>query len=210
MSFAFVAYALIFFTQEVYQEKMPFFLIFAAVFTTGGFAMNFGQMIPAWDSAYYKMLMSQNIRYRLFLESKWYLMVVMTFALYILSLPYIYFGVDKFLMITAGAVYNIGFNSLFLLYAGSFNRKRIDLDKSAFGNTQGTSAKQFLAIIPLLVFPMLIFLLFDFLLGFNAGIIAVASVGVLTIVFKNQFMNFIEQRYIKTKYEAISAFEQKA
>jgi hypothetical protein len=210
MSFLFVAYALIFFTQDVYEEKMPAFLVFAAVFTTGGFAMNFGQFIPAWDSSYYKMLMSQNIKYRLFLESKWYLMVVMTFFLYILSIPYIYFGVDKFLMITAGAIFNIGFNSLFLLYAGSFNRKRIDLERSAFANYQGTSATQFIIILPLLGLPMLLFWIFKLFLGFNAGIIAIAALGILAILFKSYFMKIIEAKYIRSKYDAVSAFEKKA
>lgn len=210
MSFLFVAYALIFFTQEVYEEKMPAFLIFASVFVTGGFVMNFGQFIPAWDSAYYKMLMSQNIKYRLFLESKWYLMVVMTGLLYLLSLPYLYFGVDKFLMITAGAVYNLGFNSIFLLYTGSFNRKRIDLDKSAFANYQGTSATQFIIIIPILGVPMLLFWIFNSFVGFNAGIISIAVLGIVGLLFKKQFMNIIEQKYLQDKYAAIHAFEQKA
>ncbi len=209
MSFLFVAYALIFFTQEVYN-KMPAFLVFASVFTTGGFAMNFGQFIPAWDSSYYKMLMSQNIKYRLFLESKWYLMVVMTLILYVLSIPYIYFGIDKFLMITAGAIFNVGFNSIFLLYAGSFNRKRIDLERSAFANYQGTSATQFLMIIPILVFPMLLFWGFSAFLGFNAGIIAIAVVGILSILFRNYFMKIIVAKYIREKYSTISAFDKKA
>jgi hypothetical protein len=189
---------------------MPVFLIFASLFVTGGFVMNFGQFIPAWDSAYYKMLMSQNIKYRLFLESKWYLMVVMTFVLYIVSIPYIYFGVDKFLMITAGAIYNIGFNSILLLYAGSFNRKRIDLDKSAFANYQGTSATQFVVIIPILALPMLLFWIFKTTVSFNAGILSIALVGLLTSVFKKYLMNFIERKYIKDKYAAIHAFDQKA
>ncbi len=210
MSFVFVLYALIFFTQEVYEQKMPWMLIFASVFVTGGFVLNFGQFIPAWDSAYYRMLMSQNIKYRLFLESKWHLMVVMTGALYILSIPYLYFGLDKFLMITAGAIFNIGFNSLFLLYAGSFNRKRIDLDKSAFANYQGTSATQFIVIIPILGLPMLLFALFNYFLGFNSGIIAIATVGIITIVFKNYFMNLIEKKYLRDKYAAIHAFSKKA
>lgn len=210
LSFLFVAYALIFFTQEIYEQKMPVFLIFASLFVTGGFVMNFGQFIPAWDSAYYKMLMSQNIKYRLFLESKWYLMVVMTFVLYLFSIPYIYFGIDKFLMITAGAIYNIGFNSILLLYAGSFNRKRIDLDKSAFANYQGTSATQFIVIIPILALPMLLFWLFKSMVSFNAGIISIAMVGILTLVFKKYLMNMIEKKYIKDKYAAIHAFDQKA
>ena len=69
MSFLFLFYGLIFFTQETYQE-MPAMLMFAALFVTGGFTLNYGQFIPAWDSAHYKMLMSQSFKYRKFLESK--------------------------------------------------------------------------------------------------------------------------------------------
>lgn len=209
MSFLFLFYAIIFFSNKVYEEKMPAFLVFAALFVTGGFVMNFGQYIPAWDSAHYRMIMSQNIRYRKFLESKWLLMVIITFFLYILSIPYLYYGVDKFLMVSAGAVFNIGFNSLFILYAGSFNRKSIDLEAGGFGNIQGASAAQFLIIIPMMGIPMLLFWVFNKYIGFNASMIAIASVGIITLIFKNYFMNLIEKKYIKDKYAAIHAFNQK-
>ena len=137
-------------------------------------------------------------------------MVVMTLVLYVLSIPYIYFGIDKFLMITAAAVFNVGFNSIFLLYAGSFNRKRIDLERSAFANYQGTSATQFIMIIPILVLPMLLFWGFSSFLGFNAGIIAIAVVGILSIIFRNYFMKIIVAKYIREKHDVISAFDKKA
>ncbi|MFT7900047.1 DUF5687 family protein [Tenacibaculum ascidiaceicola] len=211
MSFIFLFYGAIFFGEETYREKMPAFLVFAAIFVTGGFTLNYGQFIPAWDSEYYNMLMSQNIRYRKFLESKWYLMVVMSGALYLLSIPYIYFyGLDIFLMITAGAIFNIGFNSLFLLFAGSFNRKRIDLNKSGFSNYQGTSATQFLIIIPIMGVPMFLFWVFNKFVSFNAGVLAIAIAGALALTFKNYFMNIIEKRYIKSKYASIHAFSQKS
>ena len=209
MSFLFLFYGLIFFTQETYQ-KMPAMLMFASLFVTGGFTLNYGQFIPAWDSAHYKMLMSQSFRYRKFLESKWVLMVAMTTILYFLSFPYLYFGTDIFLMITAGAIFNIGFNSLFLLYAGSFNRKRIDLTKGGFGNTQGTSATQFLIIIPLMLFPMLLFWIFDKFVGYNSGFIVVAAIGIISLLLKNYAMNFIEKKYIKDKYAMINAFGKEA
>ncbi len=209
MSFLFLFYGLIFFTQETYQ-KMPAMLMFASLFISGGFALNYGQFIPAWDSAHYKMLMSQSFRYRKFLESKWVLMVVMTALLYVLSIPYLYFGTKIFLMITCGAIFNIGFNSLFLLYAGSFNRKKIDLTKGGFGNTQGTSATQFIIIIPLMLFPMLVFWVFDKFAGYYWGFIAVAVIGVIALVCKNYFMNIIEKKYIQDKYAMINAFGKEA
>ena len=209
MSFLFLFYGLVFFTQETYRE-MPAMLMFAALFVTGGFTLNYGQFIPAWDSAHYKMLMSQSFKYRKFLESKWVLMVAMTTILYVLSFPYLYFGTDIFLIITAGAVFNIGFNSLFLLYSGSFNRKKIDLTKSGFGNTQGTSATQFLIIVPLMLLPMLLFWIFNKFVGHNTGFIIVATVGIISLSLKNYAMNFIEKKYIKDKYAMINAFGKEA
>jgi hypothetical protein len=210
MSFLFVMYGLIFFTNPMYEEKMPGFLIFASLFVTGGFVLNYGQFIPAWESSYYKMLMSQNLSYRKYLESKWFLMSIMTLILFILATPYIYFGIDKYLMIAAGALFNIGFNTLVLLYAGSFNRKQIDLNASGFGNTQGTSAKQFIVIIPVMLIPVGLFYAFSLPFGFNAGLAAIAVFGILGIVTKNYFMNLIAKKYIKEKYAAIHAFDQKA
>ena len=189
---------------------MPAMLVFASLFVTGGFVLNYGQFIPAWESAYYKMLMSQNISYRKYLESKWFLMSIMTTTLFVLATPYIYFGLDKYLMIAAGALFNVGFNTLVLLYAGSFNRKQIDLNASGFGNTQGTSAKQFIIILPVMGFPVLLFYAFSIPFGFNAGLIGIAVVGALGLVTKNYFMNKIAKKYIKDKYAAIHAFNQKA
>jgi hypothetical protein len=209
MSFLFLFYGLIFFTQETYKE-VPAMLMFASLFITGGFALNYGQFIPAWDSAHYKMLMSQSFKYRKFLESKWILMVVMTTFLYVLSFPYLYFGLDIFLMITAGAIFNVGFNALFLLYAGSFNRKKIDLNKSGFGNTQGTSATQFLIILPLMVLPMLLFWLFNEFVAASSGYIVVAAIGAISLLCKKYAMNFIEKKYIEKKYVMINAFGKEA
>jgi uncharacterized membrane protein YuzA (DUF378 family) len=209
MSFLFLFYGLIFYTMDAYKDSLPM-LMFASLFVTGGFTLNYGQFIPAWDSAHYKMLMSQSFRYRKFLESKWVLMVAMTTVLYFLSFPYLYFGIDIFLMITAGAIFNIGFNSLFLLYAGSFNRKRIDLTKGGFGNTQGTSVTQFLIIIPLMLFPMLLFWVFNSFVGYNSGFIVVAAIGIISLLLRNYAMNFIEKKYIKDKYVMINAFGKEA
>ncbi|WP_299619632.1 DUF5687 family protein [uncultured Tenacibaculum sp.] len=209
MSFLFLFYGLVFYTNDMYETKMRAMLIFASLFITGGFAINYGQFVPAWDSEYYRMIMTQNISYRKFLESKWLIMSTVTFVLYILSLPYIYFGLDKFLMITAGAIYNIGFNSLFLVWSGSYNRKRIDLEASGFGNTQGISATQFLIMIPVMGLPMLLFSVFNVLIDFNAGVLAIAVFGLLGILLKNPIMNLIEKKYIKDKYATIHGFNQK-
>jgi hypothetical protein len=112
------------------------------------------------------------------------------------------------MMIAAGALYNIGCNTLVLLYTGSLNRKRIDLNAGGFGNTQGSSAKQFLVIIPVMLVPLGVFYAFYFFLGVYAGITAIATLGFLGLVSRNYFMDLIAKKYIKEKYAALHAFNQ--
>ena len=207
MSFIFLFYGLIFFKSG--GEQAAVMMVFLGIFMTGLFTMNFGQFIPAWDSSYYSMLMSQNIKYRKYLDSKWFLMTVMTIFLFILSMPYVYFGWNVLLLLFAGALFNIGFSSLFILAFGALNRKRIDLDRSAFANYQGTSATQFLMVLPVMGIPIILFMATKFFFGFNAGVFSIAIIGIIGIVFRNYFMNKIEKLYLKNKYKTISAFEEK-
>lgn len=211
MSFFFLFYGLFFFTQSMYIEKMPYILAFAAMFITGGFLLSFGQLVPSWDSEYYKMLMSQNIPYRQYLESKWYLMVVAVAVSFILSTPYIYFGWDIYLMIAAGALFNIGLNTFITLFGGALNRVPIELNTKAkaFSNTNGFNPTQLLIALPKMLLPILIFFIPYQFISFNAGLIALALTGALGIVFKNFFLNKIERIYQKGKYKTIAAFGEK-
>jgi len=200
-------YGLFFYPNPVYKD-MAFIYGFVGIFVTGIFLINFGQFIPAWDSAYYKMLMSQNIKYQDYLKSKFVLMALSVIILFVLSIPYVYFGWKILLAHFAAAIYNIGFNAHVILFAGSFNRKKIDLSQRAAFNYQGTGAVQWLLGIPLLLVPMGIFSLFYFLLNFEAGIGALVVVGLLGIVFHQKLMKFITEKYLDSKYKMIDAFSQ--
>jgi len=210
MSFLFLFYGLVFYTQEIYRE-LPIVLAFASMFITGGFLLSFGQLVPSWDSEYYKLLMSQNIPYRKYLESKWYLMVVAVTISFILSTPYLYFGWEIFAMIAAGALFNIGLNTFITLFGGALNRVPIELNvkAKAFSNTNGFNPTQLLIALPKMLLPMILFYIPYKLINFNAGLIVLALSGVLGIVFKNFFLNKIEGIYQKGKYKTIAAFSEK-
>ncbi len=210
MSFLFLFYGLIFYTQETYKN-MPAFLAFASIFVTGGFLLTFGQLVPSWDSEYYKMLMSQNIPYKKYLESKWYLMVVAVAVSFVLSTPYIYFGWKIYGMIAAGALFNIGLNSFITLFGGALNRVPIELNvkAKAFSNTNGFNPTQMLIALPKMVLPMLLFYVPYKFISFEAGLITLGLSGVLGIVFKGFFLNKIEQLYQKGKYKTLAAYNEK-
>lgn len=200
-------YGLFFYPQPMYLE-MEFMFVFIGIFVTGIFLINFGQFIPAWDSSYYKLLMSQNIKYEKYLKSKFTLMIMSVIIMFVLSIPYVYFGWKILIAHFAAAIYNIGINSHVIMLGGSYNRKKIDLDKRAAFNYQGTGAVQWLIGIPLMIVPMALFGALNFFINFETGIAVILLLGLAGIMFHQKIMKFITKKYLDSKYKMIDAFSQ--
>jgi len=200
-------YGLIFYPQPTYQG-MPWFFAFIGIFVTGIFLINFGQFIPAWDSGYYRLLMSQNIKYEQYLKSKFILMTLSVIVLFVLSIPYVYFGWKILLAHFAAAVYNIGINTHVIMYGGAYNRKKIDLNQRAAFNYQGTGVVQWLIGIPLMILPLAIFGIAYWLLNYEIACVILIVLGVIGIVLHPKLMDGITAKYQDSKYKMIDAFAQ--
>jgi hypothetical protein len=205
----FVFYGLLFYTVDVYSSMVPM-KAFVGIFMTGIFLSNFGQFIPAWDSSYYSMMMSQNIPMRKYLESKVILITVSVVFMFLLTIPYVYFGWEALAINFGCALYNLGVNIPVILYFGSFNKKRIELDQSPFGNMQGTSATQFLIMLPVLVVPIILFSIFYYVFNVQVAVIVLSVLGVIGFAMKNYLLNLITEQYKRKKYGMIAGFKEKA
>lgn len=209
VSLMFLFYGLIFFTNKAYES--PVWQIFAGIFVSGGFLFTFGQFVPSWDSSYYPLMMSQNIQYREYISSKWWLVVIATVVSTVLASFYLLFGWKTYLAVVVGAIYNIGVNAHLVLWGGAYIKQPIDLTsgRAAFGNKQAFNLKTMLLSIPKLLLPLGFFALgYEFITPL-AGYLFVALAGVLGFAFKNKVFSIIEKIYQTEKYKTIAAYKQK-
>lgn len=211
MSVIFIFYGLLFFTNSIEAYQNPMMQVFAGIFVSGGFLFTFGQFVPSWDSAYYPLMMSQNIQYKEYLNSKWWLMVIATLVSTTLASFYLYFGWQIYMLIVVGAIYNIGVNAHLVLLGGAYVKKPIDLTsaKGAFGNSQGFNIQTFLISIPKLLVPMLLYWLGKAFFSVEIGLLFVALAGIAGFALRNKMFAIIEKVYKKEKYLTIAAYNQK-
>lgn len=211
MSFLFLFYGLLFFTNSIEAYDAPVWKIFAGIFVSGGFLLNFGQFVPSWDSSYYPLMMTQNITYKDYLSSKWWLMVIATSITTLLATFYLYFGIESYLAILTGAIFNIGVNSHIVLLGGAYIKTPIDLtsNKNAFGDKKSFNVKTLLISLPKLALPMVIYAIGYYTLGWQYGYLFVALTGILGFAFKNKVFQIIESVYKKEKYATLEAYKQK-
>lgn len=211
LSLLFLFYGLLFFTGAFEAYDNSFMHMFAAIFVTGGFLFTFGQFVPSWDSAYYPLMMSQNIQYREYISSKWWLVVIGTLISTILALPYMYFGFNIYLMLIAAGVYNIGVNSHLILLGGAYIKTPIDLasSKQAFGDKKAFNVKTLIITLPKMIIPMALYGLGDTFIGENWGVLLVVIAGIMGFAFRNKVFSMVEKIYKTEKYATLHSYKQK-
>lgn len=171
--------------------------------------MLFGQYVPSWDSSYYPLMMTQNIPYRTYLESKWLLMVLGTLLSMILASFYLFFGLQTYLIILAVGCYNIGWNSYLSLITGAFVRSKIDLssNKNAFGDSKAFNVQTLLLSIPTLLLPMILYIVLNAIFSFTVTIIAFVIISLIGFLLKPIMFNLIEKLYKNQKYTTLKAYK---
>ena len=198
-----------FFTQIKNSDIMAFVPGF---FITGGFLLMFGQRVPAWDSSYYPLMMTQNVPYKEYLKAKWALIVIVTALSIILAVFYGFVkGWDYYFTIFAAGLYNIGVNAYLTLLAGAFNKKGMDLNSSTKGFAGGQNNFNFkilLIIIPQFILPLAIFSIAKIFIGLTAAVIIIAIVGLLGFFMRDTVFDMIVKIYKTEKYSTISAFKK--
>jgi hypothetical protein len=212
LSVMFLFYGLLFFTNAVEVYNNPYMHIFAGIFVSGGFLITFGQFVPSWDSSYYQLMMTQNIPYKQYLNSKWWLMVIATVVTTIIASFYLYFGWKIYLIVVVAAIYNIGFNAYLVLLGGAFTKTPIDLTstKGAFGDKKAFNVKTMLVSIPQMALPVFLYWLGSVLVSANFGLGLVALTGLIGFALKDKVFMLIERIYKKEKYDTIAAYKQKS
>ncbi len=208
MSVLFLFYGLLFFRENSHQPQI--IQIFAGIFVSGGFLFTFGQFVPSWDSSFYQLMMTQNIPYRNYITSKWWLIVIGTAISTLLASFYIYYGWNVYFCILAGAIYNIGVNSHLVLYAGAYTKTPVDLSssKGAFGDKKAFNVQTMLIALPKLLIPLGFYGFGFYFFNENTGLILVAAAGILGFAFRNKMFTIIEKVYKKEKYKTIAAYKQ--
>lgn len=210
MSVFFLGYGFIFYTQETYTNGFAM-LIFPGIFMTGFLMMSYGQFVPGWQSAHFDALLTKRLSPYTFYLAKFWMFTVTCAAAFLITLLYGFLPEvgPKILAINAACfLYNIGINTFVVLFMSTFNKKRIDLSKSASFNWQGVGATQFVMMIPTLLLPLLLYMPFGVLGQPWWGIAALGVVGLLGFIFHQQLLGLVVKRFKQEKYAIAAGFRQ--
>jgi hypothetical protein len=185
------------------------FLIFVGTFISGGFMMSFGLYFFAWESGHFDLMLTANNTYKDYIKAKYFLMLSTSTIIFLLSVFYIYFGIEILIINSACFLFNIGINSLLLLYFATNNNQYMDLSKGSAFNYQGVGGRHFVLMVPLLVIPILIYLPFGLMDQANVGFTLIGALGIIGLLLREKMLELITQRFISKRYKMSEGFRNR-
>ncbi|QCK16435.1 DUF5687 family protein [Mangrovivirga cuniculi] len=207
ISIFFLLYGLIFYTNEIYNEQQ-WLLVFVAIFITSMFAMQHLQFTWSLESSYFDHLLTNPVSFSEYMEAKFRLIAAYCGGLTLLSMGYAFLNPALIYHHIAAYIFGMGILIPLYFYFATFNRKKIDLGKSASFNFQGQSGHHYLAIIPVLVGPCIIFWLISLLSSELIAWISLGLIGLIGLSLRKVIFKAIERRLENSKYLMSSGFKE--
>jgi len=208
LSLFFLLYFLLIWDTSGTFESSFGFQLFLSLFVTGIFAINYGQFAFSWSAPFFDFFVVKKHGLKNLVRTKLYILNASCIILYVLSMPFLYYGWEILLVLTVAALYNIGIGVPVILLMSLWNPKPMNINKSAFFNYEGVGISQFLMAIPYIIAPLLIYLPLTALFSMYTAIIWVGIAGLAGLAFQKQIVNKTAQILIRNRYKISSIFRR--
>jgi hypothetical protein len=201
----FIFYGFFFYPQKEYVETYPM-LIFVGIFMSGGLMMNYLNYAFGYESNYFDGILTRKIDMSRYITAKFTIGLLICTFCFIITVPYVFFGMHILLINTVTFLFNIGFLSFLLLFMATYNKSRMDLSKSASFNYQGVSAMNWLVILPAFLLPVLIYVPFNLFGMKNIGLAVIGLIGLAGLIFRKYWIKQITDSFFHRKYTMAEGF----
>ncbi|MFT6780516.1 MAG: hypothetical protein ACJA1A_000431 [Saprospiraceae bacterium] len=184
-------------------------MMFVAIFCTGGYALTYGQLLLSWNSGHFDLLQTKMTSIKEIFQAKYFLQCILIICQTLPMLLWGFYKTEYFYLMPAMMFYNLGVVLFLYMLSASYNSKRVDTNKGAAMNYEGFSLALFLIIIPIMAIPVLIFY------GANAfdhpflGVFLIALIGLIGFVFHDKLINISVALFKKNRYKIGAAFRNK-
>jgi len=193
-----------------HSMQSPFFLFLIVTMLTGFGAVSYGQFMFSWESTYFDSIMARKNNFANYIKAKYYLMAGMTLIMFIpiLTTFLITKQVDIYLLFSI-LLFSLGVTPFVVMFMGTYNDGRVDLNSGTFMNYQGVKGSQFLLSFIFVMLPYGVYSLFKFMFNDATGKISIALPGLILIFLHNWWIEkLIIRRFYIRKYKNLEGFRK--
>jgi len=185
------------------------FMFFVAMIVTGNFMLMFSQWLISWNGSHFDSLMTKSIDAREYISAQYFLMLFLNVIGFIITSPYFFFGREIVFLQIAAFLFNSGVILPLCMIFATLNTKRLELNEGSAMNYQGTTYKNFIFVMIIMILPSLIIAVANKLGIAHTVIWIYATMGLIGIMFTKQLIDLCTQMFLKRKYALCEGFRKK-
>ncbi len=202
-------YGFFFYKKESLANNQFGLMIVGAIFITGSFIISYGNYLFAWQSSHYDGLVAGRIKWRDYIKSKLMLFLIISTVCFSVSCLYGLISWKLVIIQFAAYLFNIGVVSVLTVYIATWNYKRLDIEKSASFNYQGTGLTQWIHAFLILLAPGAFYLPFALLIDPWAGIASLGIAGFASLLLWDYWVEILLKQFDKRKHLILAGFREK-
>lgn len=180
------------------------------LFASGGFALNYGQLMFSWDSTYFDGLLARDIPLRFVVRAKLLLLQASCVVFFFVALPLFIWIKPELLMVHVAFLgYNAGITTVLVMELATRNRQPVDIEKSgSIFNYEGFSIRHWLWFIPTALPPAL--LLTAMSDSTDSALMILAGVGLLSMAASEFWTRLFARGLQNRKHKMAQGFRMYA
>lgn len=176
------------------------------LFASGGFILNYGQLMFSWDSQHFSGLVTRNIPFRSLIKAKLIVLQLSCVILFVVSMPIFVFLRPEYVPLHfAFLFYNAGITSVLIMELAARNKAPIDIGRSGgFFNYEGFSARHWIWFIPTALPPILFLTVMQS--QPKAGLMILATIGFVSILATDLWTRYFAASLNSRKHTMLNGF----
>ena len=186
--------------------------IYLLVMVAGGYGFYHLQYAFSWESRFFDLIASRNTNLYRFIQAKYYFYTLMALSQILPMLILLGFAAPQMVLPMAGMfLYVTGVIFAFLFYTGVNNSTRIDPNKRASFNFEGTSGTLFMTILAAM-FSVIFLMIIAFFLPFGmeeSFALVTAATGLVFIMLHPKWLRATAKKFQRKKYHNLSKYREK-
>ena len=165
----------------------------------------YGQFLFSWQSSHFPIYFVLNLKNKEYIKSKLLILFMLCTLAFLMCLL---IWQNNITIITCSYFFNVGIQIPMICLFGMFNYQRLDVNKSAFLNHQGTGMNQYIYFYSLLTVSFIIFYPLYQLFSLKTTIIIFGSFGITSICFFKLWLQILTKQFNKNKYKLLEGFSK--
>lgn len=176
------------------------------LFASGIFALNYGQLMFAWESAYFDGMLSRDIDLRRMVLAKLLLLQGSCAVFFLVSLPFFFLMAPELLLLhVAFLFYNAGITSVLMLTLAVRNRQRVNTERGGgFFNYEGFSLLHWLWLLPTIAPPLAV--LYTYRQTPAAAFVLIGGLGAISLLLNRPWSYLFARLLARRKHEMAMGF----